>query len=312
MSKTCEDNKLKSSVLFGNGFNRLSSNFVTWDDLLVKLQGDHGFVSKTTPNTMIYERIFLNRLRKHNHGVIDIDSVEIEIKNEIAHALQNQGSNDLYKKIIALQIDNYMTTNYDHAFKKSFDDSYNFINGSTEKVYSIRRHTTFHNKDNPTRKIWNIHGEIDYPVTIKLGLDHYCGSIGKIDSYIKGNYTFSNNEKTIKTTSIKEKLISGDFDSHSWVELFFSSNVHIIGLSLDFSETDLWWILNKRARLNSTGLVKNKVFFYVSENFDDEKEALLSSLGVQVIKSPVNEGDYYEFYNSAILKIQENVTNYDR
>ncbi len=304
---------MKSSILFGNGLNQLSTNHTTWDELLLKLKGNNGFTSKNTPNTMIYERILSNRLNDDSCKTKDIDSVEYNIKKEIAHALANQNSNELYTDLRSLHLSNYMTTNYDYVFKDSFDDSHEFINKSTETVYSLRRYMLCQNKKNNILNcnIWNIHGEMDHPISIKLGLDHYCGSIGKIDSYIKGNYKFTNNELTVKTDSIKEKLFNNNFDGYSWVELFFSSNVHILGLSLDFSETDLWWVLNKRARISSTGLVKNKIFYYVTDNLDSEKKELLESLYVHVVTIPLLERDYFGFYKKAIEAIKSNINKFD-
>ncbi len=117
-----------------------------------------------------------------------------------------------------------------------------------------------------------------------LGLDQYCGSIGKIDDYVKGKYDFQKDGKQIKVSSIISKLRGeNDFDSISWIELFFNSDIHIIGLGLDFSEIDLWWILNKRARfkLDNTlkKLVKNKIFYYQTykENEKDDIQELLKS-----------------------------------
>ena len=50
--------------------------------------------------------------------------------------------------------------------------------------------------------------------------------------------------------------------------LFFNSDIHIVGFGFDYSEIDLWWILNKRARMmlanNSAKQIKNKKIIRLS------------------------------------------------
>lgn len=220
---------MKNTLLFGNGLNQLTNNGPSWDNLLEKLKGKNEFSHKNLPNTMIYERIFLEREKP---------SLEEEtiIKQEIADMMENISGSEFYKKIIDLNFKNYITTNYDYAFNKTL--SKKIINENTEKIYSIRRNLRF---DNDVR-IWQIHGEINNPKSIQLGLDHYCGYIGKIDTYLKGSYRYHKDGKNIKALEIEKKIESSTFDNVSWIELFFNTNIHILGLGLDYSETDLWWI----------------------------------------------------------------------
>ena len=60
-----------------------------------------------------------------------------------------------------------------------------------------------------------------------------------------------------------ERLRSNDIQIHSWIDLFFTTNVHIIGFGLDYSEQDIWWILNKRKRYmyENKGNIRNKIHY---------------------------------------------------
>ena len=87
------------------------------------------------------------------------------------------------------------------------------------------------------------------------------------------------------------------------IHLFFSSNIHIIGLSLDYSETDIWWLLNKRARFAADNLVDNKIYFYTNQ-IEREKSELLKSFNVEVVNIKVINDDYKSMYMSAISKIK--------
>jgi len=75
---------MESTLLFGNGLNRLSEGVMSWDDLLKKLKGQNIFYNGKLPNTMIYERVFLEKpiSKKVSHDI------ELEKK-------QNSGSSFL-------------------------------------------------------------------------------------------------------------------------------------------------------------------------------------------------------------------------
>lgn len=62
-------------------------------------------------------------------------------------------------------------------------------------------------------------------------------------------------------------MVTGKRESkHIWPELFFTSDIAIVGLGLDYSEIDLWWLLSMRAALFSPnkGLIENenRIIFY--------------------------------------------------
>ncbi|MGE4716952.1 MULTISPECIES: SIR2 family protein [Yersinia] len=209
---------------------------------------------------MVYERIFLE---KHTSNRSDKKD-EIEIKKGIAVALRDQGSNAVFEALASLPIENYLTTNYDYSFEKALNISPEKL--SSEEIYSLRRKKKYESEKG-SKYLWNIHGEIDNPKSIMLGLDHYCGSVGKIDAYVKGTYTHKVEGADVTVRPMLDKLKDATFCDTSWVDLFFSTNVHILGFSLDYSETDICWLLNKAN-------VNNKVYYYTHE-ISDEKKGLL-------------------------------------
>lgn len=297
------------TILFGNGLNYLSKNFISWHQLLNKIKGDNLFENGKLPNTMIYERSIIG-------NPISFDTLtqkEEAIKKDIANMLNGFSSNIYFDKLSEIKAENYLTTNYDYAALETYksNSSYEIIPRSTEGIYSIRRHKYINFKGKLKSKIWHLHGEINTPPSIMLGLDHYCGSIAKIDNYVKGKYEYQVEKRTIKTPSILEKLNDkSKFDQSSWIELFFNSNVYVIGLGLDFSEIDLWWILNKRARFkldNETkSLIKNKIIFFSTSNDSDQIETL-KSLHIEVVQIKLdNTSDKYEKAYDEILAIINN------
>lgn len=283
---------MKNTILFGNGLNRVSKRSVSWSGLLDQLKADKKFMNKSLPNTMVYERIFMEK----HEPVLSQKADELKIKQSIADAMKSQGSNELFELMANMEFDNYLTTNYDYAFEKAIGCIPEKL--STEDIYSLRRKRAY--KTNAqTKFLWNIHGEIDHPKSIMLGLDHYVGSVSKIDSYVKGNYKHKVKGESKIVLPMLQKLEKEQYCYTSWVDLFFSSHVHIIGFSLDYSETDIWWLLNKRARFLADGLVKNKIYFYTN-NCDEEKHGLMKSFGMEVVITKVLNDDYKGMYKSAI------------
>ncbi|MGF1713332.1 SIR2 family protein [Photobacterium chitinilyticum] len=290
---------MENSVLFGNGLNRISDRSVSWKQLLDKIKSDNDFSDITLPNTMIYERIFME---KHESTVRE-RADEMEIKKKIAEAMREQGSNSVYDALASLNLRNYMTTNYDYAFAEAL--GVKAVRHSIEDIYSLRRRREYI-KTNNSINLWHIHGEIDHPKSIMLGLDHYCGSVSKLDAYVKGRYKYKKDQKATSVISIENKIKSKRFCLTSWVDLFFSTNVHIIGFSLDYSETDIWWVLNKRARILAEYPSFNRIYYYV-DNIDSEKKGLLQSFGVEVVESKVFNNEYSAMYSSVIGDIASSV-----
>ncbi len=283
---------MRNTILFGNGLNRISKNSVSWGTLLDNLKADKQFTNENLPNTMVYERIFMEK----HEPILSQKAVELKIKQSIADAMRLQGSNELFELLANMKFDNYLTTNYDYAFEKAIGCTPEKL--STEDIYSLRRKRAY-KTNTRTKFLWNIHGEIDHSKSIMLGLDHYVGSVSKIDSYVKGSYKYSVKGENKVVLPMLQKLKNEQYCYTSWIDLFFSSHVHIIGFSLDYSETDIWWLLNKRARFSADDLVKNRIYFYAN-NLDEEKHGLLKSFGIEVVLTEVLNNDYKGMYKSTI------------
>lgn len=276
---------MDDTILFGNGINRLIRNNISWEELLDNIKDKRKFKDDLLPNTMIYERILLERLNLNK----DILEDEFEVKQDISRLLEDIQPNEIYIEIFNSNSSHFITTNYDYGFIKSIKDlpeiNLPIQEFSTEDVYSIRRLKEIKNKKQQEKNFWQIHGEIRKPATIMLGLDHYCGSIAKINNYIKGLYQYQKDGKTITEDSIEDKFVKRSFNNSSWIELFFISNIHIIGFNFDYCEIDLWWVITKRARMKKNQKkkveIRNEIHFYCNE-INDQKKSLLESMYIIV------------------------------
>lgn len=295
---------MSNTILFGNGINRLIPANISWDTLLAEIKGDNNFENGRLPNTMIYERIVMDGVEAGLHVYANEDKT----KKRIAELMMTVGNSEIYTRLFELDVEHFMTTNYDYAFLHSLeavDSSLRYRNHATEEVYSIRRKKTI---DDGHKTFWQIHGEISKHKSIMLGLDHYCGAVSRINSYIRGGYVYSQAKSKIKEPSIVDKVINKGYTNSSWIELFFNSDIHIIGLGLDYSEIDLWWLLNKRARLMKGDLknkIENNITFYC-DNISEEKGGLLKSLNVQVRQIPLSgaSDQYTQLYHQIIEQIE--------
>lgn len=289
---------MENTILFGNGFNRLRNSGISWEDVLNDLKKEN-FSNGNLPYTLIYEKSLLDGAKGQINTFTDY---EFDVKVKLAELMKTIVPADIYKNLATLGLKKYLTTNYDYCLNQIFElNKLKDVNNSTEDIYSIRRKTTFYNEKNEeVSTIWNIHGEINKPISIMLGYDHYTGSLSKLESYVKGNYEFAFNRDSIKPKSMRSKILGqSDFDDYSWIESLFKDKVHIIGLKLDYSETDIYWILNKRKRfyteLGNSIKFKNEIIYYTI-NEDNHKHELLKSFGVKVIfKKGFNHSEIYDF-----------------
>lgn len=301
---------MENTIFFGNGLNRLLADNISWDTLLNKIKDANQFEDKGLPNTMIFERIILQKPKIHEDILLD----EYEVKKNIAGLLKDIQPNKIYRDIYNLNVQHYITTNYDYGFIDSIlelsEINQPIQESGTENVYSIRRLKKISNKKEKKKNFWQIHGEIRKPATIMLGLDHYCGYIEKISGYINGKYRYIIDKEEHTELSIEDKFNQDKFNHSSWIELFFTTNVNMIGFSLDFSEIDIWWIINKRARMKNSLSLKNKIsneINFYCEKIDQPKKELLESFDVKVhvIELKKIPDSYTEYFNRVIRQIKK-------
>jgi len=297
---------MENTIFFGNGINRLRESNPSWANILDGIKATP-FNSEHLPNTMTFERVVLDRCDYCSN----LSDNESKIKEKLAEQLMNMEPSEVYETLYTLPAAHYLTTNYDNAFVDCISKHHTIEKKdlSTEDIYSVRRRTEIKDESNCIVKLWQIHGSIAKPKSIMLGLDHYCGYIGKIDSYIKGTYAYGSHKNKVSEVSMEEKLCDGRFTGSSWVELFFSTNIHIVGFSFDFAETDIWWILNRRARMmkdfNLKGRINNRIYFYCSE-IHEQTAALLKSFDVEVDIIPIYKyGHYEQHYADVLSRIKE-------
>ena len=306
------------TVLFGNGLNLLN-HYTTWNDLIKRI--DDKMDKYKIPNTLHYEaQVIPMPVKKGTlmfyDDIITVDNKtisftvdeEIKFKEDIAQRMKSYESNDIYLRLASMaNIRHYLTTNYDEVLKNTLE-TVGFKEkekNRIESIYSIRRRCTCVDKEGDVKCIWNIHGEISSPQTIMLGFNQYCGSVSRINEYLSGKYKYKA-EKTSKVMpQITDRLNDGIDSPFSWVDLFFISDIYILGFGMLYDEIDLWWILTRRRRLMRQGVPINNRIFYCGF-VDPGKRELYRIMGVEIISPDADPKDYEGQYKSIIDKISTN------
>ena len=265
--------EIKNTLVLGNGFSRsIFKEMPSWERLFKEVD------SVIKNYTILYEVSLLKGKERTDNET----KRELIREIEESHSLKKIDENVLDLKKIGEylarnNVYNIITTNYDKGLELILCDICGYEETEPkglvkEEIYSIRTYKEYINKKNNHQlKLWKIHGDIDRIKSITFGFDQYCGSLSKLSEYIKGNYKSAKGPTC--RVPMKQKCETQQFDNLSWAELFFNTNVYIVGLGLDFSEIDIWWLLNKHIRIKrEVPEVRNNIYYIFNNQYDDKDE----------------------------------------
>jgi hypothetical protein len=282
-------NEMKYSLLLGNGINNVDGDN-SWDQLIHKI-GDFCKIEfkidadRKKHFPLLYEEIFLCTARKTG-------MTELRLKKFIGTQVSTVKGNDLHEKFRSLRTTDILTTNYEFSIAGQPPTANSGIIQETR--YSIFRHYRIGNK-----KVWHIHGDCMYPQTINLGFEHYVGQLQMIRNYVVSGPEY----KGMSNNPLIHRLNNNEFRYLSWIDLFFKTDLHIIGLTLDYVETDLWWLLTYRARLiiEKRHRINNRIVYYIPKKFAKDVKYKLDLLSATSVDVQIIDKTDREFYQE-ILK----------
>lgn len=330
----------KRALLVGNGVNRLDEKqSISWKELLQALQNnlevdlkiETDLDNKFKPFPLGFEEM-LHRTVGKIPFEDKIKRLKKKIRENIDHQLKGkEGFNKYHRFLMSLPYDDYLTTNYDYALEISsypnfIEEKNNFAENKQEPKHSLRRRYFLENK-----RVWHIHGELEdsrnlsddskyyHEESIMIGYEHYSSYLEQIQANIKGS---SKKIDEPEKNSLMVRIINRQTKFY-WLDMFFTHNLDIVGLGLDFSENHLWWLLNLRAnyirkenRDKDRVIINNKIrYFYPVlpkpksqsasledlENYKNENEKgkaigdVLKAFQVDVISLECNtHEDFYE------------------
>lgn len=294
---------MEPALLIGNGLNRCYEEKISWSNLLEKITKEYGVkFNKNNSFSLEFESIINQILDiKDNPDNTIYEEVKRKIAQEVTQTKPIKDSlHELFIKDMGIR--HVLTTNYDYMLELTIDNNYSkkkYPSGADEIKYSLHRqrkvgHTYF----------YHLHGEANYPRTLCLGYEHYVGYLVKMREEMKKVCDdLQNNYKAI----IEQPT--------TWLSLFFTHDIYIVGFKLDFCEIDIWWLLTYRAYLfysntyNMKHIIKNKVKIFVIDCLESDegemKSELLKNLYVEceIIRIKKEEKNEY-------LKAYKTIANY--
>lgn len=289
--------------LIGNGVNNIRHDY-RWIDLinnLINFIGASGQIRlDDKPFPLLYEEIFVeavkNRGFKENH-----------IKDFIAREVSKMEPNEVHRQIMETGVENLLTTNYDFTFEKLFTPEVSALKNSgvvKENLYSLFRHYRI-GKNN----FWHIHGDANASQAITLGYEHYSGYLQQMRNYVANG---TGTAYKIKFIALIRRLKKQIPEVNSWVDLFFTKDVYIIGLTLDFIEIHLWWLLTFRHRIKLAKHlpVDNKIIYFYPDSLSKQiqnKLDLLRSAGVLPFSISYHEENKMKYYQNVLKKIKNDL-----
>lgn len=267
------------SILIGNGVNNII-NGNSWCDVLNSLGELYGINIDThgKPFPLAYEEIYFNISNNQGNGFS-----ESRIKDSIALKINEIKPNEIHQEIIKLKCNNVLTTNYDLAFEYCLDGNIRSEDLKNEGVIKESKYSIFRHHKVKSKNIWHIHGALNNPNSIVLGYEHYSGYLQSMRGYTTTGSQYSNESFNEPLTKRLKKNDVGN----SWIDDFFTKDVYILGLNLDFVEIDLWWLLTfrERNRIAKEINLQHEVVYYIPRYYYDDpaskpKVDLLKSVGV--------------------------------
>ena len=301
---------MKPVLLVGNDINNVTNN-ISWQGLLKEIidaanvQIDVGNMLKK-PFPLLYEEIYLNSIRSS-------DLPEIELKRRIGKIVDQIKPNSIHSRIAESTIDNVLTTNYEHSLERSIKSRAKRLRNLgiiKEAKYSIFRHHELGNKF-----IWHIHGDMYAPNSILLGYEQYSGQLQQMRNYLITGSNYKSGD--VPKRPLINRLGQGDYQLLSWIDFFFSRDIHILGLKLDFTESDLWWLFTIRSRrIFEKQLRRGKFepflyqamnssihYYYPAEYHDQQRVELMQVNGMKTIA--IDEANKEVYYHKVLDRIND-------
>lgn len=299
-----------SAILLGSGLNLCIDGYPSWDDLLQNIGAEfYSRVGLDINPLLKYDAIMC--AAKEEYGA---ENTEFKIR-ELLGALNTPelaiANSDLFASIISSGVNTILTTNYDYNLETAL------IHGKASALHGQEfscRHSTETSRSNKRYnqigddvRIHHIHGELNFPRSICLGITKYIGNLSKIMELLSSGESIQ--EASHLGRLIDSQVFSKDTcKEKTWAELLFNSNIYIVGLGLSPKELDIWWLLMRRAQLLACpeirGLISNEIYYFpLYEQCPELDQSQFDALYIKLKPRGVVKGYWKSAYKAVWSKI---------
>lgn len=281
---------MKTSLLIGNGFNRLGApELSSWDELIKaplrerKLIGvENGFVDIVNMSYPLKYEYIINYIQEKTKRYDCELYVETKktILNELDKVLskdgwsQNKEFRELRDLLLRIEPSAVLTTNYDtlledvfysksgnYKYRQTIVDKLN--NAKSMDALAILSKTATLGKKGKKVDFYHLHGIREVPESICLGYEHYTRILSLLRDKVASWKGTPRIIKYLRSNCAEPKTMINQYQSR-----FFDSDMYIVGLGLGEQEIDIWWLLCYRAYLffsnldGARDLIKNDIVYF--------------------------------------------------
>lgn len=229
---------------------------------------------------------------------VDERMKKLALEYQESHITQEQKT--FLNEMLDIPADAILTTNYSLELEKTaWDkcDRYALRKHERRSQYGTSQQENFRlfqTYELPTKHrqaLWHIHGNASCPNSMIMGHYYYGKLLADIIEYVPSvirRYRGCNQHKK-------------DYQPRSWIDYFLLGDVHIIGMSMDLAEMDLWWLVCCKKR----NFPDRKIYFYEPKNAETPKHQLMRSYGVEVVTDIPFDEDYPKYYRTIFNQLKD-------
>lgn len=295
-------NHIPNILLLGNGINR-AFNQISWCDLLSKV--------KCRVFSLDEEKA-LEKVPYPLRAVIysndTVDQCAKKLSSDLCAFTPPREETELLSELLNIPFDAILTTNYSYEIEKTLYPDFHIspgkrnkfrktscVESNIQKKNHLHRYFLLKDSKQNQHQIWHIHGEAALSSTMIIGHYYYGYLLSRLQSY-SGNFM----------ARYKASLRSQNgYICHSWMDYIMLGNIYVVGLGMDFSEMDLWWLVNCKKR-NCDNLSKIELY---KPDASPELRMLADAYGVKINDTVPFKFDFILYYSNVIKHLKSTVTS---